>query len=710
MKNLLKASFFIFLIGVLFLTSGAKSGDTEVFLKVINNSGFKTDNFTSNSINFDSTTRLIKTNKNAFVETYSLPNSFFSKFTQELEYKILFFVCNSDYEEASLFKCSNNKVENLNPKNFRYEQVVLDDAKNDEKVIISSYTSNEGSSTIFVIPSSSFENNFKINLITDYLSSINKSSKVSVDNPNITEKTFSQNLDDYLKSTSLELFIYSIVTIFFALFVGKIIIYLRNNYKNLNFNIAFNLLEDFIFGSFSKNRYLKLFFISSITFYIILFLQFIPSYIGSKTVFLKQMVLNILEFNLFGELSKWNYDNVIFYSYTYFIIFLILVSRFDYLVEVIKNLFSKVKEYSVNQEAIKYTFIIPNILTTLLFISFNKFFSFEFLLYILLFNLFIGILLYKQKTDLFILFSLREKIIIVSSVIILSLGVFYYQNFSLRTSYKFENLIGVPDKIVSLPYKKQTSENVLFNNLSEYKINYPLFVDEFLIYHPNYSKYSNKNISKFDDSNSNYLVVSKTYERLVRGLLSNTDTIKNLESSSGQKLFFVNLPEDNLSQVTLITDLNCSYKTTNTFKVKIYYFEGTSFKNTEFILGNILGCNSESQRYTFKLPVEVVSQNNFMLELLGIDLRFVNSLKFELEDKESIVNFKEITVKNNFYYYVSSTLNPDTEITNYFVSDKKDVSFDNSNITENLNTLKRDKFIGNTFNIWSNYSYRIFSY
>jgi len=706
MKNLLKASYFLILFGFLCLNSAAKSDDTGIFLKSINKAGFKTDIFTSTI--FDSKIKIFKTNKNAFIESFSLPNSFYLTNLKDLGYKNIFIVCNSTYEEEGIFKCSNKIVEDLKPENFKYELIELNDSKNKEKVMISIYSRIDEADSIFVLPSNSFENNIKIGLLSNYLSSIYRSSKISVDNPNLTKKTFSQNMEDFLKSTSLELLIYSLVSLVIILFIGKLVIYIKNNRQNIDIKKVNNLSSDLIFGSFSININTKSFFLISIIFYFFLILQFISSTIESKTEYLKQMAVNILEFNMFAELSNKNYDRLIFYSYTYFVFFLILTSRFEYFFEFFQGLFKKIKNITVSNIGLKYCFIIFNFLCIVLFIVFNKFFSFELLLYVLLANLYIVFMLYKEKVDLFLLFTKKEKILILSTILLFSFGVFYYQNFSLRSVFRFEDLIGVPDRIVSLPYKKQTSDSALFNSLSEYNINYPLFIDEFLIYHPNYKKFINKNISKFDENNSNFIILSKSYERLIKGLLSNPVIIKNIEVSNFKNLVFIENPDaNNISQLILNADLNCIYKTTNTFKVKVYYFEGTSFRNIEYDLGNVLGCNSVNQKYSFKLPPEISSKDFFMFEFSGMDRRFINTYKFENEENSLALKISEIGVKNNLYFYVTSNLTSGSEITNYTVSDKSDISFDNSDITENLNKLKRDKYIGNTFNVWSLEPYRL---
>jgi len=707
MKNLLRVSYYFILFSITFLLVGAQQEDSELFKNVITNSGFKLDLITSNNSKIKPS--ITVKNQNALIETKFLPNNFFTDSLEGLNYKFIFFVCNSYYEEKGIFRCLNNYVEVLNSTNFKSDSIVLKDTKNNEVVNISIFSNNLSTTTIFVIPSNSFENNFKISLVSSYFSSLNRSSKVSVDNTITTNKNFFQILDEYLKSTSLELLIYSSIFLVTFVFVGKLLVYLKNKHKKIETREVFKLIDYFLFGSFSKNSFSKLLFIFSILIYILLFLQFISPFYGSYAVILKELAFDFLNFNIFREISSRNYTKVIFFTYSYFVIFIIIFSRFEYFIETIASLYTKFKTYSARKDSLKYFFIIINILSNLFLITFNKFYTFEFLLYLIILNLFLGIFLFKEKIDLYSVFSTKEKIIIAFVFLILSLSVFYYQNFIVKQTYTYENLIGISDKIVSLPYKKQAPENALFNNLADYNINYPLFIDEYLIFHPNYGKYYNKNISKFIETDINFVVTSKSYEDLIRLLLDKPDLVKNLPITKGSKLVYVNKSrEDISSQLSIHLNLNCSYKSSSTFDINLYYIENNIFKKNKLLLGNVIGCVSENQKYSFKLPIDLSSKDAFFIEFLEKDNRYINSYLIEGENnKFPSLALKEIGINNSFNYYVSSNLLPGSELTNYFLYDKKEISFDNSDITNNLNTLKRDKFIGEVFNIWSLELYRL---
>lgn len=702
MRKLLKASFFIFIIGIFFPLTQAQSADIQIFSRVFKDSGLKIDAITYEEFQEDSDFK--KKSHNALIDTFSLPNSVFSNSLKDLNYKILFFVCNSNYEEKDIFTCSTDEVANLSKDSKTYEVITLKDTKNNEEIIIHFF--NTPYTNIFVLNASLFENTDKLNMLSTYLGSINRSSRVSVDNPNISDKNFNQNLQDYLKSTTFEIFVYAIITFILVLLSSKIIVYLHKNYKNLNFKILINLIDDLFFGTFAKNKNIKLFLIVSILFYIVLFLQLVIGSSGSKTMFIKNLFLNFFDFNFFNKLSLNKLPEIIFYSYSYFLIFLFIVSKLDYVIQLILNLFNKVRYSETNSKNIKNLFLFLYIISIVLLVNFFNNFSFELLIFFTIFNILVFTLMARKSVDFYIYFSNKQKITITTIVLLLVGISIYFQNSSKAPSFKYENLIGISDKVVLLPYKKQTSEDVLFNSFKDTNLNYPLFVDEFLVFHPEYSKYLNKNISKFEEKDENFILVAKSSDRLLRGILSNPKILTNLDSSNNSRHILVNQSIPN-SDIYINLNVNCTYKDENNFRIKSYFTDRNSFKSSELNLGNLVGCNSDNKTYTFKLPNQILISENFIVQFINKDLRFINSFFFENSSKDTNLVYKEFEVKNNFYFYIESFKNSNGQISNYFVTDKTEISFGNTDFIENINILKKDKFIGNTFNIWSLDPYRI---
>lgn len=701
MKSLLKINIYLILCLYISIVVFGKSEDSIIYNVFFKNTGFKFDIYNTVS----SGEILEKTEQNIFIETFSNPSNVFLNDIKHLNYKTVFFVCNSEYIEEGLFECSSSKFNFINNSNFKYEKIVLSDSKNNEKTELH-LISGENIS-FFVINEKEFSSVEKKTLLTTYFKSINRSLSIGVDNPNVTEKTFKQNFDGYLNSTSFELVTYSLLTLLILIFFGKIIIYFKNNYKNIDLIKLKELSQEFVFGSFSQNIYAKTFISLIFIFYIFLIFQYIPDYIGSKTQFLRQLVEKAINFNFFEELSNSNYSDLIFFTYTYFVLFVVFVTRLDVVTYFIQNQYSKFIARKISSNSLKYLFVFVYILSLILLVNFIKTLSFEFLFFILILNLFTISVIYKEKIELYSLFSFNQKLVLITGTIFVTLGFFFFQTYFVRPSFRYDNLIGISDSIVSLPYKKQTSGNVLFNNLEEYKINYPLFIEEYLIFHNKFEKIENKNVKNFNEDDSNFIVTAKSQDRLLRGLLSNSKIFEKLSSSNKSRLIY--LENKGLKDLSLKVTVNCSDKTSTNFNIKAYYLENNkNFKNTEYILGNLLGCNKDSSEYVFKLPKELIEESNIVIEVLDKNPKFVDSISFlDLETNENI-SYKYLSIINNLYFYVNSSKGSNSDkFTNYFVNEKKEYSFESKNITENLNQLVKDKSVGNVFNIWSLEPFRI---
>ena len=75
---------------------------------------------------------------------------------------------------------------------------------------------------------------------------------------------------------------------------------------------------------------------------------------------------------------------------------------------------------------------------------------------------------------------------------------------NVEIAYGEEDLIGVVDEAVVLPYSKQLGEKTLIHEYN-FSGSWPVFVDHYLVYSPSHSRVENKNAKDFKKEGSFYI-------------------------------------------------------------------------------------------------------------------------------------------------------------------------------------------------------------
>ena len=237
------------------------------------------------------------------------------------------------------------------------------------------------------------------------------------------------------------------------------------------------------------------------------------------------------------------YFRLIVFFYEAVVITLILVLLLPSAVKIFKSAFFKISHARIKPEVKKYPIPIL-ILISLLIASFVD--ISESYWFLMLMMLILAFIIFKNKSDLdFINYSGKEKTwYICTAILIVGLGfLLKVREKNVEIAYGEEDLIGVVDEAVVLPYSKQLGEKTLIH---EYNLSgsWPVFVDHYLVYSPNHSRVENKNIKDFKKEGSFYIqngdledIISAIYsnEALANELISTTPTnffrIKSLRNT-----------------------------------------------------------------------------------------------------------------------------------------------------------------------------------
>ncbi len=253
--------------------------------------------------------------------------------------------------------------------------------------------------------------------------------------------------------------------------------------------------------------------------------------------------------------STGGYFRLMIFFYEAVVITLIFVLLLPSVVKIFKSAFFKISHAGIKSEVKKYSIPIL-ILISLLIASFVDIgASYWFLILMMLILAFI---IFKSKSDLdFINYSGKEKTwYICTALLIIGTGfLLKVREKNVEIAYGEEDLIGVVDEAVVLPYSKQLGEKTLIHEYN-FSGSWPVFVDHYLVYSPSHSRVENKNAKDFKKEGSFYIqngdiedIISTIYynETLANELISTTPTnffriksLRNTGNDFGEVVNFVN--------------------------------------------------------------------------------------------------------------------------------------------------------------------------
>jgi len=335
-----------------------------------------------------------------------------------------------------------------------------------------------------------------------------------------------------------------------------------------------------------------------------------------------------------------------------------------------------------------------------------------FLITLLFLALYFSYLLLKSNP----IFPAKEKTIaisVVSLTFILSFGINSYLS-NKKVGDRYQKLIGVPDKIVMLPYKKISTSEVFYDPMTLTNFPHPLLIDSFLVYHPNYLKIENKPLSKDSNFSVDYIVLGAPREDYLKSVLSLENLQKELSTDQISPFFMLpNFKFDYRDRYSLILKASCSQDLKpSLIELEIYQLDNKSKVSTRKVdLLNFPGC-LRGDNPVFVVPVEMpyILDASLVLGLSGFDLEFITSLQFFKNNFPLDLTFLDYApqgkvLKSNYIqgqslqvYSFSSHVPPNGR--DFLREDGREngAKFDLGSVATKL---KKEGLVGNAFVIWS---------
>ena len=379
----------------------------------------------------------------------------------------------------------------------------------------------------------------------------------------------------------------------------------------------------------------------------------------------------------------------------------------------------KISQAKINREVSRYCvpiLIILSLISVSFFNASEYFYTLVFFLVVLSFLIFKNYLDKEFKYE----YSTKEKVIfILASLLIVSSGLLLKSHKKESSPYyNEEDLIGVTDDVVLLPYSKQLGE---YRLIKEYGFSgsEPLFVDRYLVYSPSNSKIENKNALEFKNEGTFYIQNGDVLD-IVKAVSSNQELLKALTSDSPSNLFRVknvgNFGELDVDRKIEIT-FSCNRENLRENKIKAYFYfldtDGEIQEENKTLL-YFPGCSEIDRPETFTVEFNppYTEDEYLYIRLLGVlptDIKEINILESDMILEPTYI------LKGLGYSIISSgglTTSAIVPVTNYVFGESYNLSFDmvldddgEFDISGPINELVKEGVLKDRFLIWSTKKY-----
>ncbi|MFA5792136.1 MAG: hypothetical protein WC884_03830 [Candidatus Paceibacterota bacterium] len=422
--------------------------------------------------------------------------------------------------------------------------------------------------------------------------------------------------------------------------------------------------------------------------------------------------------NLVDSINQENYFRPIIFLYN--LVYLIAVTAFltPYVINTLSVASNKIRSVKLRGEVQKYA--TPLLLVLIIIVSsFLKISeSYRFLILVILVLVFMLFAnsrhkVFDQK------YSLSEKVLFIfcSLVVVFSGLIFTIRENRLKQVSKNEDLIGIDDDVVTLPYSKQMGKNVIFNN---FLISFPepVFVNKYLVYYPKHFIVENKNANEFKNSGFYYIQNGNIID-MISAIYSNGELSKAMILKTPSNFFKVGAINYKFGQKTAKIQISflCSREDLGVNEVKSNFFYLASngkIEISEKTLFYFPGCSKVGEPETvtsyFNLPY--TKSDNFFMKLINVSGSDIKDIKIILINK--ILEPSYYSIGEGFEVIASGgqEVSSKTKITNYIFGDSYDLSFDlgldsegKFNISKPINELVKQGVLKDNFLIWSTKKY-----
>ena len=708
MKNFLVKSLLISLV-LSFTIGNAYASDSRFYINFFQKIDFHPNyyfNIEEKGIEIEREILNIKEDRinNSFElsESKNLKNNSFDQILEEIYPKKLILICNSKFEEENFFECDSENFKFLGDKESYTEEKFFN-KETGEGVFI--YLANFKGLEIFVLNESSFRISSQQEMIHSYFYALRENTKIPKEELKQNSSLRGFDLDSVKNSFSFELFIYVLISFIFLVIFYRLISLLPKSSNKYSLPHFISVCDEFIFGIFKTNFLTRSFYIFCITSYLGI-LYFFTQLYGLKQTF-SILLLSSTKEVIFLYESK-DFDKIIFIVISYLFLLFLALSRIDTVSEIFKNLFLKISQTNIVKSSFKYLYIFSNFVLLVFIILLLRFGWFEVLLFLIFLNLYLSFLVWKERIVISDLLSKYDKIFVCVFLVFLVGFYFLINRISLEPKTRYDKLIGVSDKIVILPYQKNTTNEVLISKFEE-ELTFPLFVDNYLVYYPGYREILNLPAKDFS-RHENSIITTFNIKSLISALIDNKYLLDNSLNQNVSRFFYLESVLAD-SEVKLILNASCGETNSRNIKLISYTSNSEGIDSEDTNLGTLLSCDKNIVEYSFSLNNDDI-KNNSINELLfdeNIYLKSVFIEKDRVREELLYIPVKKVSLSGSLdMYYLDFRKDGEDRFVNYYLGDHKSYVVDrNLRIDEVLNYFKKQSYIGNDFKIWTLNKYQI---
>ena len=425
---------------------------------------------------------------------------------------------------------------------------------------------------------------------------------------------------------------------------------------------------------------------------------------------------NISKLNEFSQTG--GFLRIALFGYGLVFIGLFFLFFIPIFIKVFKRSSEKINEVRVKQEVFKYSLPILIIFSLIASSGLGVEVSIKFLIFVLAVLVFLFVKNLQVKGFDYV-YSAKEKFVFTAVVVfIISVGFLF--NFKAKDTdfeYKEEDLIGVTDKVVLLPYSKQLGENTLMNEYN-FSGSEPVFVDNYLVYTPNNSRIENKNAKEFKNEGVFY-IQNGDLEDIVLAINSNVSLSNELRSEDPSNFFKIKNFEKIYggSEPEIQITFSCKRQDIGTDKIKVdfyYLSNGGEVEKENKTLFYFPGCSKIGEPETYKVKLEIPFTDSEFLFIRLVDVNGSDIKDIEIINGDQVY-LPEYFSKGRGYEIIASgglTTSAIVPITNYIFGDSYDLNFDLNLDEENkfdmsvpINELIKEEKVKDKFLIWSTKKY-----
>ncbi len=571
---------------------------------------------------------------------------------------------------------------------------------------------NEGKNTIAI------NSKYLISLKT--LSNINTYFASFVHAQNFKDQSNSQKPIEifYPDKVVLETFSYALILFLFAIISYKTAILINTHRKNSLSILQIeskNILEAILSWSekISPYAYLCLIFLIGILIYLIILIS-LTNRGDVDMPYLQEKMSDLTKINLDVDVFKTR--NPIYISILLLIraiqviLFIILIPR---IVDFSRRIYTLRNKFDIDNNFLKHTLIVFMLLTLLSVALMDI--KTSFVLPLSLVSITILFLIPFVKTKL-PSYTKKETFTYLG----IGLAIFFF-----AISYKAYNnknpkatvndLFAADTKVIFLPYQKDIDgSHPTFIQKKIIKSETPIFVDNYLIFHPKYDSINHIelfDINKISKSGGIILHPQKS-EKMYENLLKNEE-LRNfyVTNQTTNKIYFKNENADYIDRYSLLLEIECT-EDINPQIINLSYMsknnedEKSKLKSTP--IANFSGCSQGELNQTLEVSLEdELYENEYMFSIDGIDLKFIKNIKvitdgntpddIKFIDYNENEKFKIIEQKSGTSIFVLNIDKPKKlDLQSPIQTEEKGL-----NLSENINKLIQKGLLKDSFKVWS---------